>query len=209
MDTLNSNLSSGQFKGLSYDDLDTHLESEFHPQQLDAPRVKHPRSGFAVEAGISRRVARPPEGQQEGPAVFDVKDHGDPLTPAYNSLAYMGGKRLGQEPIQHVYRGMSGEEWNQARQRGFIQSDQRGTIADWEGTNADVDPRSAVSYLPMGERGHIAKIRVEPEDKWFTHRADSYVRTRKPIPLSRVEHVAAMEKDMKGHLRIPRREAMR
>jgi hypothetical protein len=36
-----------------------------------------------------------------------VHDYGDPLTPGYNSLEYMGGKRLAQEPIRHAYRGMS------------------------------------------------------------------------------------------------------
>lgn len=154
------NLSAGQFGDLSYNDLDAHLENEFHPPAQGAPKMRHPRSGFNVEVGISRQVARPLEGQKEGPAVFNLTSH-----PAFDKPMFP--ERAGQEPIKHVYRGMSEDEWHQAQQRGYIQSDQRGTIADWEGTNAASDPASAVSYLPRGERGHIAKIRVEPEDKWL------------------------------------------
>ena len=169
---------------LGLGELDQHLEHWFHPQQLDAERVTHPRSGYQVEKGEQRRVHHPDEG--EGPAHFEIWDHGEPGVT--NSLAYP--KRVRSEPIQHVYRGVSAEEWKQARQRGHVQSDQRGTIGDWEGTNAAVDPRSAVSYLPRNAPGHVLKIRVHPGDGWFTHNVDSYLRTRKPVPLDRVEGVS-------------------
>jgi hypothetical protein len=169
---------------LSHDDLDQHLENWFHPDQLEAPTQIHPKSGYAVHVGRERRISRPPEGQDEGPAYFNVREH-----PSFESRK-MFPEHVGTEPIKHVYRGMHVDEWAQAQKQGHIKSDQRGTIADWEGTNADVDPRSAVSYLPSRATGVIAKIRVHPDDGWFVHRADSYVRTRKPIPLDRVEAVS-------------------
>lgn len=192
-----NNLNRSQF-GMTHEELDNALEKTFKPQQLSAIRVPHPRSGFLVESGVGRQVHHPKRG--EGPAEFNVKDYGDPYSDSYNSLEYMGGKNLGTEPIQHVYRGMSTEEWSEAKQRGHIQSDQRGTIANWEGTNAAVDPHSAVSYLPFGSKGVVAKIRVQPEDNWFTHAADSYVRTRSPVPLDRVEKVMRLRKDQKGRV---------
>jgi hypothetical protein len=196
-------LNQQQFKGLSYNELDQHLQQQFHPAQLSATRVPHPKTGYGIESGLQRRLARPPEGSEEGPPVFDVRDYGDPLKEGFNSLKNMLGTPVGQEPVQHVYRGMHADEWNQAQQRGYIQSDQRGTIAKWEGTNAATEPQSAVSYLPFGAPGVVAKIRVKPEDNWFTHQADSYLRTRSPVPLDRVEHVTPISKDDKGYLSVP------
>jgi hypothetical protein len=186
----------GEWATLDLDGMDRMLQSEFRPARLDAARVKHPRSGYMVETGIERRVSRPPEPDHplrgadlgpEGPATFDLRDYGDPTKPGYNSLEYMGGKKAGTEPIAHVYRGMSQAEWDQARERGYLQSDARGDISALEGTNAAADPRDAVSYLPNGP-GVLAKIAVRPEDKWFTIGADDYLRTREKIPLDRVEH---------------------
>lgn len=170
--------------GVTHEELDQHLENWFHPQQLEASTVKHPKSGYQVEVGLERRLARPPEGQDEGPAEFNVTDYG----PA--EKRHMFGKPAGREPVQHVYRGVSTDELKQAHERGYIKSDQRGTIADWEGTNAAADPRSAVSYLPRGGTGHVLKIRVHPDDQWFTWKHDSYLRTRNPVPMSRVEAIS-------------------
>jgi hypothetical protein len=41
----------------------------------------------------------------------------------------------------------------------------------------------------------------------FAHRADEYIRPRECIPLGGVEHVLDVDKDMKGRLRFPGREA--
>jgi hypothetical protein len=199
--TASTTLSEKQLPGVTWDELDAHLEREFHPAQLDAVTVTHPRSGYQVRTGLERRVSRPPDGQDWGPAEFTVTRH-----PGVTDHILFP-EHVGTEPIRHVYRAMSSEEWHEARQRGFIQSDQRGTIADWEGTNAAVDPHSAGSYLPYGHRGHIAKIRVEPSERWFTHAADSYIRTRERVPLKRVEHVLDVDKDLSGRLRLPGRQA--
>lgn len=93
-------------------------------------------------------------------------------------------------PIEHVYRGMSHEEWNQAQERGHLRSDARGAIApEWEGTNAALDPKSAHYYRDTtgSGTGVVAKIAVHPDDKWFLSDVDSYARTRNPVPLSRIQ----------------------
>ena len=96
------------------------------------------------------------------------------------------------KPIEHVYRGMSHGEWASAQENGHVKSDGRGAIVpQWEGTNATVDPETADYYVrttPHTEThgGVVAKIAVHPDEHWFTSSADNYVRTRHPIPMSRV-----------------------
>jgi len=199
----------GEWVTLGYDQLDKHLAATFHPAQLEADRARHPRSGYMVEVGKERRVHQPPASAvhdskslgPEGPAVFDVIDHGT-LAQGENLLVYP--KHAGTEPIKHVYRGMSAAEWDQAQARGHIASDERGAISPLEGTNAAADPRDAVSYLPGSGEGYVAKIAVNPADKWFTIHADDYLRTRKPIPLDRVQKVARFRRTADGQLEIPR-----
>jgi hypothetical protein len=183
---------------MTNDELDQHLENWFHPRRLEANRVIHPRSGYSVETGESRRLHHP-AGRGEGPVHFEVWDHGIPGVT--NALAYP--KKVRDEPVHHVYRGVSADELAQARDRGYLQSDRRGTIADWEGTNAAVDPRSAVSYLPRNGTGHVLKIRHELADKWFTHSADDYIRTRERIPMDRVESISPeITKGDQGNIKV-------
>lgn len=171
------------------DDLHKLLAHHF-PEHLENEPQKeiHPRSGYSVHVGEEKRLVVPQtEGKTgERPGLeWSVTDHGHfPNRPMFPS------KDVRREPVKHVYRGVSTDEWKQAQERGHIQSDKRGTIADWEGTNADVDPRSAASYLPRGGSGHILQIKVHPDDGWFTHHADQYVRTRQSIPLDRVTKIS-------------------
>ena len=63
--------------------------------------------------------------------------------------------------ITHLYRGMSEVEFQEAKGRGSIQSDQRGVIEEgWEGTNAATNPASAHVYLPRQGTGRIVKMAV-------------------------------------------------
>lgn len=147
-------------------------------------RQPHPRSGFEVKVGRHRRYAQPESG--EAPIQWIVDEHGEDFDRLFPD------RDVAQEPIAHVYRAMALSEWEQAQQRGYIQSDRRGVIADWEGTNAGLDAATARSYIPGGgEPAVIVRLRVEPEDEWFAISADAYPRTRKPIPLDRVEVVSA------------------
>jgi hypothetical protein len=170
-----------------------HRELGYREQHLESKTAVHPVSGWPIKVGQSRRLAKPPEGQTEGPAEFNVIQH--------RMHQFPFDEKVRTEPVKYVYRGMHADEWAQAQERGHIQSDKRGVIADWEGTNAATDARSAVSYLPHGASGVVAKIAVHPDDKWFSIPHDSYLRTREPIPLDRVVRVSQpFHKDERGRL---------
>lgn len=179
--------------GGGWEGRDKALENWFHPQKLDAPEVEHPVTGYMIKSGKELRVHHPvnegPVGNEslgvEGPAVFDVWHH-----PGLDRSQGMFARKVGTEPIRHVYRGVSEDEWQQAQERGYIESDKRGTISPLEGTNAAVEPTDAVSYLPRQGQGRVVKIEVRPEDKWFIVSADQYPRTRQRIPLDRVVTVS-------------------
>jgi hypothetical protein len=90
--------------------------------------------------------------------------------------------------VEHFYRGMSSAEFEEAKGRGFIQSDMRGTfsIPGGEGTNAGIEPGTAHSYMPRQGKGRIVKIAYHPEEQWFESDTDNYARSRQPIPWERV-----------------------
>ena len=115
----------------------------------------------------------------------------------------------GEQPPTHLWRAMSEEEWAEAQARGYILSDQRGTIAEWEGTNFAARPDDAVSYLPRdggfnaeaSGRGVIVRVAYDDADGYFMSKADSYVRTQQPVPLDRVDKVVTgLYKNEKTHL---------
>lgn len=94
---------------------------------------------------------------------------------------------VGDTPT-HLFRGMSEEDFQASKKRGYIQSDGRGAIfPDWEGTNAAIHPGTAHVYLPNQGAGRIVKMRVDPNDGWFGNKYDSYARTRQQIPWDRVK----------------------
>jgi hypothetical protein len=94
---------------------------------------------------------------------------------------------IAQGRVAHLYRGMHEAEFQEAKSRGFIKSDERGVIdVGWEGTNAATNPTSAHSYMPRTGTGRIVKIAHHPDDEWFESRVDNYARTRQPIPWDRV-----------------------
>lgn len=147
------------------------------------PRATHPRSEYEVKTGRHRRYTQPEQG--ETPAGWTVDDYGDDFDRLFPD------RDVAQEPLTHVYRAMALSEWEQAQERGYIQSDLRGVIAEWEGTNAGLDAATARSYIPGGgEPAVIVRLRVLPEDEWFAISADAYPRTRKQIPIDRVEAVS-------------------
>lgn len=147
------------------------------------PRAIHPGSGYEVKTGRHRRFTQPERGEM--PAGWIVDDYGDDFDRLFPD------RDVAQEPLTHVYRAMALSEWEQAQQRGYIQSDLRGVIAEWEGTNAGLDAATARSYIPGGgEPAVIVRLRVLSEDEWFAISADAYPRTRRRIPIDRVEAVS-------------------
>ena len=174
--------------------------AKFNALSPDAPTVPHPKSGWQVKKGVQRRLIRPDRnpdepgmGSERAGLEFSLEDWDQT-----DSKRWFGTD-LGTEKVKHVYRGMSLQEWAQVQERGVIQSDGRGVIVDTEGTNAGIEPDTAFSYLPRNSSGVIVKIRVEDEDEWFTISADSYARSRRPIPIDRIEMVSpVIHKDETG-----------
>lgn len=116
----------------------------------------------------------------------------------------LGGSNIThQEPVEHVYRGMSEAEFQQAKGRGHVASDERGVIEPgWEGTNATPDFGTAHNYLPREGPGRIVKMAVHPADQWFTSDIGDYPRTRAQVPWDRVvAHTSIMDKSKASNLR--------
>ena len=95
---------------------------------------------------------------------------------------------LAEGRVAHLYRGMSEGEFQEAKGRGFIASDMRGTfdVPGGEGTNAGTDPATAHSYMPRTGTGRIVKIAAHQDDAWFETDTDNYARSRAQIPWDRV-----------------------
>lgn len=91
-------------------------------------------------------------------------------------------------PPQYLYRAVSEEDWAGIQERGYIQSDGRMNLAEYEGTvAADSDPSF---YLPTGvnARGRIIRITYDEQDGWYKD-IDGYWKTNSRIPVSRVDAV--------------------
>lgn len=100
-----------------------------------------------------------------------------------------------RQPVTHVFRAMSEEEWQVAKARGFFESDGRMNLSPTEGTVAALDNPSF--YLPgklasseVGlYKGRIVKFRLQSEDGWIRDR-DGYIKSQKKIPLSSVDEIS-------------------
>jgi len=125
------------------------------------------------------------EGKERAGLMFNIKDH-DTATHGLPNADIVG-----QEPPSHLFRGMREDEWKQAQERGYIQSDGRGAIEpEWEGTNFATNIQTANSYMPRDVPGRIVKVRHDPADQYFTATTDDYARTRARVPIDRVEAVS-------------------
>lgn len=96
-----------------------------------------------------------------------------------------------ERPLPAVFRIMDEREYQQALQRGYIQSDQRMNLSD-EGTVTSTRS-TGVFYAPWhaGTQGadpqaRIVRIRMDPADGWQTD-TDGYVKTHQQIPIDRIE----------------------
>ena len=189
------------------------LDESLGPEEKTSERVPHPKTGYRIEVGKIRQV-KSPESQPfteekplgtEGPPLWSVRN---------KKMEDMGFGTPGpDEPITHVYRGMSEEEWQHAQHTGVISSDARRAILPAEGTNAAVDRDTALSYAHDNKEGpsRVVKMAVHPDDGWFTIAPDDYIRTRTPVPLSRVQGVTPplQVRDLAWDKRMAAQEAER
>jgi len=99
-----------------------------------------------------------------------------------------------ERPLEYVYRAVSEEDYQQMLKSGFMKSDERMNLVKGEGTVASKDdpswylPGRNQASAPLGDyEGRILKIRVEASDGWEVSKADSYIKTQKPVPVDRIE----------------------
>lgn len=173
---------------------------ERHPERYH----QHPKSGFTVEKpGVVFPEVMPPELDADGwgrkpPRIRDVV-HGDNFKkPAgfedATSLGYDKYQVGDPRPPEFLYRAVSEEEWQQAVERGYIQSDQRMNLTEGEGTVTALDnplfyfPGNLASDKPGTYEGRIIRIKYRDEDGW-RHDRDGYVKTSEKIPISQVDKI--------------------
>ena len=92
-------------------------------------------------------------------------------------------------PPQHVYRVMSVGEFEQAKNRGYIKSDERMNLGSDEGTVTSL--RSTGSfYQPVdGSDYRVVRIKYDDADGWLRDR-DGYIKTSEAVPFEQVDSVS-------------------
>lgn len=155
-----------------------------HPEQY----MIHPRSGFSVRNPEvpQTTVIHNPEG---GP----VRIHDTLPGPLGMREQEIEGTA---RPPDHVFRAVSEEEYQLAKERGYLQSDQRMNLSQTEGTVADLGnpsfylPGRLASSEPGDYPGRIVRIDYHDEDGWRYDPIDGYVKTNDPIPFERISMVS-------------------
>jgi hypothetical protein len=124
-----------------------------------------------TSAGLTMTEAH----EVDGVIGMGASGYGKPLVP-------VGDAR----PPQHVYRVMSTAEFDQARERGYIKSDERMNLGPGEGTVTSL--RSTGSfYAPTdGSDYRVVRIKYDDSDGWRTD-SDSYIKTDQRVPFDRVD----------------------
>lgn len=165
---------------------------EAHPERYN-PRG----ADYGLKPGATElRVLR----QDGPPRVADYETHisaGLTLRQAEETPGFLGmattGDMMARVPVgdvrppQHVYRVMSTQEFDTARERGYIKSDERMNLDSSEGTVTSLRTTGDY-YAPMdGGDYRVVRIRYADEDGWRTDPADSYIKTDKRIPFERVD----------------------
>lgn len=91
-------------------------------------------------------------------------------------------------PPKYLYRVVSEEDWAGIQARGHIVSDGRMNLGD-EGTVTSLRP-TGTFYAPRGNTYRILRLSYADVDGWILDH-DGYVKTHKPVPLSRVDAVTS------------------
>jgi hypothetical protein len=111
----------------------------------------------------------------EGVLGMGASGYGKPLVP-------VGDAR----PPQHVYRVMSTAEFDQARERGYIKSDERMNLGPGEGTVTSLQS-TGTFYAPTdGSDYRVVRIKYDDKDGWRTD-SDSYIKTDQRVPFDQVD----------------------
>ncbi len=174
-------------------------------RSLEDRKAAHPerynpsgKPGYGLKDGeIETRVVR----QDGPPRIRDYQNHTSAgLTTMSEALEVEGALGMGAtgygrplvpvgdaRPPQHVYRVMSVGEFEAARERGYIKSDERMNLAEGEGTVASLFSTGAF-YAPVdGSDYRVVRIRYQDSDGWERDPVDSYIKTQKRVPFDRVD----------------------
>lgn len=115
-----------------------------------------------------------------------VKGEG-PVTQEGDGTTILAKQAGSERPVQHIYRIVHENEFQQAAKRGFLQSHGGMNIGADEGTCAS--DRSTGSFYAAAGPNRILRIDHHPEDGWKRDR-DDYIKTQKPVPFSRISMVS-------------------
>lgn len=190
---------------VAWDQILTSQAKELADPQAAHPDRYEPNKGYGYhlkDGETETRIAFHPEDGTQPPRVFDV-------TPAPKGMnvdeALATGRlvRTGSllDPLltvpgserrpESVYRVMATGEYDQAKERGYIKTDERMNLGADEGTVTSL--RSTGSfYVPTPRDGasdyRIARIDYRDEDGWRLD-TDEYVKTDKRVPFDRISAV--------------------
>ena len=83
-----------------------------------------------------------------------------------------------------LFRGVSLEDWKRIENQGYIDTDMRGAISEYEGINLAQIPTTSFTYLPLNNSGVVMAIEPKGLDLYMLR--DGYIRVFEPIPLTNV-----------------------
>lgn len=87
-----------------------------------------------------------------------------------------------------LFRGVSLLDWHRIKKQGYIDTDMRGAISEYEGINLAQIPKTAKYYLPPNDKGVI--LAISPKNLDLYVMADEYIRVFEPIPIKNVIKVS-------------------
>ena len=99
---------------------------------------------------------------------------------------YYAEKKVGDDVL--LFRGVGLNDFNRIKSQGYIDTDMRGAISQYEGTNLAQNPNTAEYYLPHNDYGVIMAINPSGLDLFIM--ADEYIRVFEPIPFENVVKVS-------------------
>jgi hypothetical protein len=87
-----------------------------------------------------------------------------------------------------LFRGVSVEDWVRIQKQGYIDTDMRSAISQYEGINLAQNLKTSIYYLPHNKKGVILAISPKGLDTYML--SDEYVRVFEPIPIENIIRVS-------------------
>jgi hypothetical protein len=127
---------------------------------------------------------------------------GEEVTQQFPNLMKLNIKIWRTKGDSVIYRGVSIQDWVRIQKQGYIDSDMRSAITEYEGINLGQTIEVASSYLPINNDGVILAINPKGLDMYIL--TDDYIRLFEPIPIENVIKVSdVVSKDKLGAILSP------